>query len=968
MSGDGHTHGLDVEPPAADAKPVVTPREQHTSREGLHLEKRISELLPILWKTDASPQLSKLLNIIAHAKTMGAEGYELLKGLADKLRSLRAFDDLYTLTSEMNADGLGSDKTRLYEVQALIELGVFDTALELVRPLMVGDFTSTLPREAYGNLGRIYKQMYVNAEASEKPVEREVKRLYLERAYTAYMHVWDKLKNDDATWHGVNALAVAKLAAVKGYRPLDPKLRGVAQAIVELTKASTDVWAQATLGEALLALEDYEGATQAYAAFADDPGVSPFHIGAALRQLQEIWQLDGDDATSGKPVRILKAGMLAKLTTHARFERLARGEAGRINALEVKLSPKEVQLLQAELRQGLPDDDPEKFADDMARLKDCDPGEMHKLCGINKPVSRRVVLRKLELSASVCRIETRVNDDWVGLGTGFAIEGRLLHEAWGEKPVIVTNNHVVSSGGCVRSRKPSTSRAVFATVDGAEREVYFGNVLWESEYDFHDVTVLELKDGLPAGAKALTVLSDDALGRRAGDEDGIGMCYVIGYPFAQELCFSLADNVLLDHNGPENCEIHYHDGKRICIGAPADPVRIHYRTPTTRGNSGSPVFDAQTIGLLGVHHAGDPNMKRLNPHVGNYAANEGIWIESIRRAIDVSETETPEESARVPAQRGFGSPAPRPLPPRGAASDSLMGTALKAALQTGPNYSGASEIKGFAGKPSPGVSRAARVLLYKPGPASEADILAARLETVIGTDTRTQIIETEMSPWRMICAIRVKRGGMINVGTGFFIGPRTILTAGHVVVSPTYPKAPGEITVIPGLNSEKEPYKSFKAERISVHPNWNGPYDPAFDVAAIHLAEDVGQEVGWFEVGTRDKGQMKDNWLHISGYPGDKKERAGSTAALKQASQLWHHAAPLDRVEFGRAFYRIDTFEGQSGAPIYVLENDLNYAVPTVVGIHAYGTRSTPGSRAPANSGVWIDAAMLSFISTCLAQ
>ena len=75
------------------------------------------------------------------------------------------------------------------------------------------------------------------------------------------------------------------------------------------------------------------------------------------------------------------------------------------------------------------------------------------------------------------------------------------------------------------------------------------------------------------------------------------------------------------------------DGKRVCKGVPPNPVRVHYRTPTMEGNSGSPVFDADTITLLGVHHAGARDMKRLNGKPGTYAANEGIWIDSIREAI-----------------------------------------------------------------------------------------------------------------------------------------------------------------------------------------------------------------------------------------------------------------------------------------------------------------------------------------------
>ena len=136
-----------------------------------HLGKSIDELLPALWKTDTSTPLSQLLNIVAQARTLGDEGFDLVMGLAEKLRSLRAFDDLYVLTSEMNAVGLKERKSELYEIQALIELGVFETALDLVRPLLVDDLDQKNPGEAYGHLGRIYKQMFVNAETSGAHVE-----------------------------------------------------------------------------------------------------------------------------------------------------------------------------------------------------------------------------------------------------------------------------------------------------------------------------------------------------------------------------------------------------------------------------------------------------------------------------------------------------------------------------------------------------------------------------------------------------------------------------------------------------------------------------------------------------------------------------------------------------------------------------------------------------------------------------
>jgi len=77
-------------------------------------------------------------------------------------------------------------------------------------------------------------------------------------------------------------------------------------------------------------------------------------------------------------------------------------------------------------------------------------------------------------------------------------------------------------------------------------------------------------------------------------------------PAPGSLSFSIQDNVLLDHEAP----------------------RLHYRAPTEGGSSGSPVFNSQWK-LIGLHHAGSKEMRRLHGQAGTYAANEGIWIQSI---------------------------------------------------------------------------------------------------------------------------------------------------------------------------------------------------------------------------------------------------------------------------------------------------------------------------------------------------
>ena len=76
------------------------------------------------------------------------------------------------------------------------------------------------------------------------------------------------------------------------------------------------------------------------------------------------------------------------------------------------------------------------------------------------------------------------------------------------------------------------------------------------------------------------------------------------------MSFSLQDNLLLDW----------------------DERKLHYRTPTEPGSSGSPVFNDQWE-LIALHHAGRADMRKLNGLAGTYEANEGISIHAIRAGI-----------------------------------------------------------------------------------------------------------------------------------------------------------------------------------------------------------------------------------------------------------------------------------------------------------------------------------------------
>ncbi|HYU31148.1 MAG TPA: trypsin-like serine protease [Thermoanaerobaculia bacterium] len=210
-------------------------------------------------------------------------------------------------------------------------------------------------------------------------------------------------------------------------------------------------------------------------------------------------------------------------------------------------------------------------------------------------------------------------------------------------------------------------------------------------------------------------------------------------------------------------------------------------------------------------------------------------------------------------------------------------------------------------------------------------------EAIIGNDDRVQQTQTDQYVWRAIASLRITaRDGSQWLGTGWFISPRTLITAGHVV----YIKGSGDpnrdgwvsnIDVVPGRNAAVKPFGTVKATTFWSVRGWTERGDQNQDYAAIILDTPLGISTGWFGYGVFDDNRLVGVQAHVAGYPGD-----------KALGTLWHHSLPIASVSVPKVFYAIDTAGGQSGAAVYVLENNL----PIAVAVHAYGgSVSNSGTR-----------------------
>lgn len=203
-----------------------------------------------------------------------------------------------------------------------------------------------------------------------------------------------------------------------------------------------------------------------------------------------------------------------------------------------------------------------------------------------------------------------------GTGTGFLLKGKDLHESLGEEWLFLTNTHVISDDpeeqeGLPPALSPNDAGIVTDIPGRPEEGFQVKEILWWSPRDELDACLIRLNPQ-PADSRVAYPFSNNLPKLEKDDKEGgvIHRVYIIGHPRGRRMAFSMYDNHLTDY----------------------DSRYLRYFTPTEPGNSGSPVFNRQWK-LIGLHHAGHQEMKRLHGKPGTEKANEGIWIQAVIEAI-----------------------------------------------------------------------------------------------------------------------------------------------------------------------------------------------------------------------------------------------------------------------------------------------------------------------------------------------
>jgi V8-like Glu-specific endopeptidase len=201
-------------------------------------------------------------------------------------------------------------------------------------------------------------------------------------------------------------------------------------------------------------------------------------------------------------------------------------------------------------------------------------------------------------------------------------------------------------------------------------------------------------------------------------------------------------------------------------------------------------------------------------------------------------------------------------------------------------------------------------------------------ETVHGADDRVRIATTNVYPWSAHASLLITAADdSLWIGTGWFIGPHTLATAGHVVFikNSGVPGRDGwvkRIQVVPGRNGSTEPFGSVLSTSFRSVVGWTESGDQNYDYGAIILSTDLGNRTGWLGFGAYSDADLLASVGNISGYPGD-----------QPSGTQWYSARRVASVDARKVYYDIDTAGGQSGSAVYRIVSGQRYGIA----IHAYG-------------------------------
>ena len=231
-------------------------------------------------------------------------------------------------------------------------------------------------------------------------------------------------------------------------------------------------------------------------------------------------------------------------------------------------------------------------------------------------------------------------------------------------------------------------------------------------------------------------------------------------------------------------------------------------------------------------------------------------------------------------------------------------------------------------------------------------------QKIFDDDDRIPVLDTTDNPWSKIALIRSKVKNSAGesfgkAGTGFLISPFHILTAGHNIFSSfnEASEAPklvekDSIKVVLGKDGTIRPYGEATVKEYRVFDQWKSPSNwdfssntlrwedksNDFDLALLTLDRNIGSFTDYFDtLQSLDDSFLEGLKVNLAGYPSD------VTFDWAEDADLYRAFGEIDHVTNERLYYNgtLDTYKGQSGGPVWVLNPESQDR--SIVGVHVTG-------------------------------
>ncbi|MCE9555707.1 MAG: trypsin-like peptidase domain-containing protein [Planctomycetes bacterium] len=573
-------------PRPADAR-IFTSDGRRTEQTGSQLLADLAAAIESYHHVEVAEICQNIVLMLCHGQQVFDT--EQAKVALSRLRRKRYFKQMKQLGDALIQNGINAMQIRRQYAQGLIDstqdltdMGQMTAALCILRGIIVEGKDDSEVAEARGLIGRVHKQNYINAANDGAASQLEE----LARAIKAYYEVY-LVDPKKFTWQGINAVALLARAerdrapqrGYPGYRQLAKEI--LADCAVD---EKADHWNLATAAEAYVALGQFEMAMELLQKYIRSQEVDAFELSSFLRQLKEVWLFRPENHQQAPILALVQCALMKR-----------EGSQMPLQSADMDMRP----LLKLERE-----------------------GQLEKVFG--KEGFKSLMWYKTGLSRCSCvaRFETKMGN---GMGTGFVVDGKDVHESLAGKVLVLTNAHVVSDESGSRPALRSRDAVVtFECRPAGSKRYEVDRIVWSSPPGELDATLVELKPPLK---------DCEGLGSWVPVKEEQRNVYLIGHPLGGGLSLSLHDSLFLGYRDP----------------------RLHYRTPSEPGSSGSPVFD-DNWDFIGLHHAGSFQMPRLDGQPGTIEANEGISLLAIQKAISATwrgdmpvrgraETESPKRGA-----------------------------------------------------------------------------------------------------------------------------------------------------------------------------------------------------------------------------------------------------------------------------------------------------------------------------------